>query len=114
MGKTQQQSLTLIPASLYFKDGRAKVQLALAKGRRLYDKRNVLKARDAERGGRPGGQGGQPLGRTRASSAAVERRGISPYNGEAGQMVGIPDTGVIGFDFGRQGRRSEPWSPEPR
>jgi SsrA-binding protein len=49
MGKTQQQSLTLIPASLYFKDGRAKVELALAKGRHLYDKRNLLAARDAER-----------------------------------------------------------------
>ena len=48
VGKTQQQSLTLIPASVYFKDGKAKVQLALAKGRRLYDKRNVLKARDAD------------------------------------------------------------------
>jgi SsrA-binding protein len=48
-GKTQQQSLTLIPASLYFKDGKAKVQLALAKGRRLYDKRNLIMARDAER-----------------------------------------------------------------
>jgi SsrA-binding protein len=49
MGKTQQQSLTIIPVSLYFKDGRAKVQLALAKGRKLYDKRNVIMARDAER-----------------------------------------------------------------
>ena len=49
MGKTQQQSLTLIPASLYFRDGKAKVELALAKGRRLYDKRNVIMARDAER-----------------------------------------------------------------
>jgi SsrA-binding protein len=47
LGKTQQQSLTLIPVSLYFRDGKAKVQLALAKGRRLYDKRNVIKARDA-------------------------------------------------------------------
>ena len=49
MGKTQQQSLTLIPVSLYFRDGKAKVQLALAKGRRLYDKRNLIMARDAER-----------------------------------------------------------------
>ena len=49
VGKTQQQSLTLIPASLYFKNGRAKVQLALAKGRRLYDKRNFIMSRDAER-----------------------------------------------------------------
>ncbi|HTU39039.1 MAG TPA: SsrA-binding protein SmpB [Acidimicrobiales bacterium] len=48
MGQTQQQSLTIIPASLYFRDGKAKVELALAKGRRLYDKRNLLKARDAE------------------------------------------------------------------
>ena len=49
LGKTQQQSLTLIPASLYFRDGRAKVEIALAKGRHTYDKRNVLAARDAER-----------------------------------------------------------------
>jgi len=48
LGKTQQQSLTLIPVQLYFRDGKAKVQVALAKGRRLYDKRNMLKARDAE------------------------------------------------------------------
>jgi SsrA-binding protein len=48
LGKTQQQSLTLIPVQLYFRDGKAKVQIALAKGRRLYDKRNILKARDAE------------------------------------------------------------------
>jgi SsrA-binding protein len=49
MGKTQQQSLTLIPVSLYFRDGKAKVQLALAKGRRLYDKRNLIMAREQER-----------------------------------------------------------------
>ena len=49
MGKTQQQALTLVPLSIYFKDGRAKVELALAKGRRLYDKRNLLMARELER-----------------------------------------------------------------
>ena len=49
VGKTQQQSLTLIPASLYFRDGRAKVELALAKGRRLYDKRHAIATRDMER-----------------------------------------------------------------
>jgi SsrA-binding protein len=49
MGKTQQQALTLIPVSLYFKDGRAKVQIALAKGRKLYDKRNLIMSRDLER-----------------------------------------------------------------
>ncbi len=51
MGRTQQQSLTLVPLSIYFKEGRAKVELALAKGRRLYDKRHAIAARDAEREG---------------------------------------------------------------
>jgi SsrA-binding protein len=46
--RTQEQSLTLIPLSLYFRDGRAKVDLALAKGRRLYDKRHAIAARDAD------------------------------------------------------------------
>jgi SsrA-binding protein len=41
--------LTLVPLSLYFRDGWAKVELALARGRRLHDKRQVLAARDAER-----------------------------------------------------------------
>ncbi|HZT67801.1 MAG TPA: SsrA-binding protein SmpB [Acidimicrobiales bacterium] len=48
-GRTQQQSLTLIPLSLYFKDGRAKVSLALARGRRSYDKRAAIAERDATR-----------------------------------------------------------------
>ena len=49
MGRTQQQSLTLVPLSLYFRDGLAKVDLALAKGRRLYDKRQAIAKRDADR-----------------------------------------------------------------
>ncbi len=48
-GRVAQQSLTLVPLSLYFKDGRAKLELALARGRRLYDKRRVLAERDATR-----------------------------------------------------------------
>ncbi|HUZ21843.1 MAG TPA: SsrA-binding protein SmpB [Acidimicrobiales bacterium] len=48
-GRVAQQSLTLVPLSIYFKDGRAKVELALARGRRLYDKRHVLAERDAAR-----------------------------------------------------------------
>jgi SsrA-binding protein len=47
--RTQQESLTLVPLSVYFKDGRAKVDLALAKGRHLYDKRKAIAARDADR-----------------------------------------------------------------
>ena len=49
MGRSQQQSLTLVPLSLYFKDGRAKVELALARGRRQYDKRHAIASRDASR-----------------------------------------------------------------
>lgn len=49
LGRTQQQPLTLIPVRLYFRDGKAKVELALAKGRRLHDKRRLLAAKEAER-----------------------------------------------------------------
>ena len=49
MGRTQQESLTLVPLSVYFKEGRAKVELALAKGRRRYDKRQAIAKRDADR-----------------------------------------------------------------
>lgn len=48
-GRVAQQSLTLVPLSLYFKDGIAKVELALARGRRLYDKRHAIAERDATR-----------------------------------------------------------------
>jgi len=47
--KISEQGLTLIPLSLYFKDGRAKVELALARGKRTYDKRHDLAERDAAR-----------------------------------------------------------------
>ena len=46
--RVDQEHLSLVPLSLYFKDGRAKVELALAKGRKSYDKRQVLAKRDAE------------------------------------------------------------------
>jgi SsrA-binding protein len=49
MGLTQQQALTLVPLSLYFRDGKAKVQLALAKGRKLHDKRQAILSREADR-----------------------------------------------------------------
>jgi SsrA-binding protein len=49
MGRSQQQSLTMVPLSIYFKDGRAKVEVALARGRRQYDKRHAIATRDASR-----------------------------------------------------------------
>ena len=47
--KVDEQRLSLVPLSIYFKEGRAKVDLALARGRRTYDKRQVIAKRDAER-----------------------------------------------------------------
>ena len=47
--KVSEQGLTLIPLSLYFKDGNAKVELGLARGKRTYDKRQTLARRDADR-----------------------------------------------------------------
>jgi SsrA-binding protein len=46
---TAEGGLTLIPLSLYFSDGKAKIELALARGRRTYDKRQELARRDATR-----------------------------------------------------------------
>jgi SsrA-binding protein len=47
--RTEQEPLTLVPMAIYFKDGRAKVEIALARGRRRYDKRQVIAQRDADR-----------------------------------------------------------------
>lgn len=44
-----EKGLTIVPLSLYFKDGRAKVEIALAKGKKQYDKRNTMRERDANR-----------------------------------------------------------------
>ena len=48
-GRVQQESLTLVPLSVYFKEGRAKVELALVRGRHHYDKRQAIARRDADR-----------------------------------------------------------------
>ena len=49
IGKTRESGLTLVPLSMYFSDGRAKVEIALARGRRSYDKRQALAERDAKK-----------------------------------------------------------------
>jgi len=49
IGKTREGGQTLIPLSLYFKDGKAKVEIALAKGKKEYDKRQTIAERDANR-----------------------------------------------------------------
>jgi SsrA-binding protein len=49
LGKLQESGLTLVPLSVYFSDGWAKVEIGLAKGKKSYDKRQDLAKRDAER-----------------------------------------------------------------
>ena len=49
VGKVQERGLTLVPTRLYFKDGRVKVELALARGKEARDKRRDLAERDARR-----------------------------------------------------------------
>jgi len=48
-GKTKERGFTLIPLRLYFKNGKAKVELGLARGKKLYDKRETLRRKVAER-----------------------------------------------------------------
>jgi SsrA-binding protein len=49
IGKTKEKGYTLIPTKIYFKNGKAKVELGLAKGKRMYDKRETLKKKAVER-----------------------------------------------------------------
>ena len=46
---TAEKGVTLVPLRLYFKDGRAKLELAVARGKRQYDKRQAIAERDAKR-----------------------------------------------------------------
>lgn len=49
IGQSSQAGYTIMPLSVYFKDGRAKIKIGLAKGKKLYDKRNDLAKKDAKR-----------------------------------------------------------------
>lgn len=49
VGKVKEKGLTLVPLRLYFKNGIAKVELALARGKKMYDKRESLKKKEMQR-----------------------------------------------------------------
>ena len=49
IGKTVEKGMTLVPTRLYFKDGRVKVAVSIAKGKKDYDKRETIKRREADR-----------------------------------------------------------------
>ena len=49
IGKMQREGFTLIPTKMYFKKGKAKIEIAVAKGKKQYDKRQSIKRRDWDR-----------------------------------------------------------------
>ena len=49
IGKMQREGFTLIPTKMYFKKGKAKIEIAVAKGKKHYDKRHTKKTRDWNR-----------------------------------------------------------------
>ena len=49
IGKTKESGLTLVPLSIYFVEGKVKVELALARGKKMHDKRDTMKERDWKR-----------------------------------------------------------------
>ena len=49
IGKVNEDGLSLVPTKMYFKKGKAKIEIAVAKGKKQYDKRNVKKKRDWNR-----------------------------------------------------------------
>ena len=49
IGKIKEKGLTLVPLSIYFKNGRVKIELALAKGKKVYDKRHDIAKKDFQR-----------------------------------------------------------------
>ena len=49
IGKVQREGLTLIPTKMYFKKGKAKIEIAVAKGKKQHDKRETIKKRDWDR-----------------------------------------------------------------
>ena len=49
MGKIQEKGLTIVPTKIYFKNGKAKIEIALAKGKAKYEKREAIKERETKR-----------------------------------------------------------------
>jgi SsrA-binding protein len=49
IGKTVERGMTLVPTRMYFKNGRVKIAIGLAKGKKVHDKRETIRRREAER-----------------------------------------------------------------
>jgi len=73
IGKTQQKGLTLIPTRVYFKNGRVKLELALAKGKQLWDKRETERRRTADKEARQAALRAAGLGSGNAAVVGIIR-----------------------------------------
>ncbi len=101
-GKTAEKGLTLVPTRVYFNGSRAKVELALAQGKDLYDKRRALKERDTKR------EIERALSE-RYSSTAARRQRYSPsaaLRRPAGELVAGSRAGACGAPTTRAPRPS--------
>jgi SsrA-binding protein len=89
----KQGGLTIVPLSLYFKDGKAKVEIAVAKGKKAHDKRNTLKEKEASRevdreiSRRISGKSDRTGGRV-AKAMGIKKGGKSRKSGGAGKSGG--------------------------
>ena len=61
LGKIKEKGYTLVPLQVYFKDGKVKVEIGLARGKKLYDKREAIAKKDQAQRGREGIQGPQSV-----------------------------------------------------
>ena len=78
--------MTLVPLRVYFKQGRAKAELAVAKGKKLYDKRHAIKIREAKR------ELDQALKASAADTDTKRGRPVSTGSGGAGLQLEVPIT----------------------
>jgi SsrA-binding protein len=100
-GKVREKGLTLVPTRMYFKDGRVKVEIALARGRERADKRRVVAERDARRDTRPTGRGDTPRA---AARRGTRRGGMRPH----ARGVRRPNPGRRGPGRAAEGRSRRP------
>src|SRR3981081_985340 len=90
IGKTQQKGLTLIPVRMYFKNGKVKVELALAKGKQLWDKRETERRRTADKEAREAISRSRKTKRRRAVMCGQPPRGCRDGRRADFGVVGPP------------------------
>ena len=106
--KTRESGRTIVPLALYFKDGRAKVEIAIATGKKEYDKRHALRERQDNREAAARHERGQPAPTDTATTAATTAnhrpRGPRPVSGCRDQRRGGTDERIEGGPPPARGR----------